>query len=290
MLVVDYFFKYPEVTRINHKNGEAVILAMKEMFARHGIPEKIIADNMPFNSLRFRDFAREWEIEVVTSSPHYPRSNGLVERNTQTMKLLLKKADDSKQDAFLALLEFRNSPVSGMEQSSAELLMSRKLRTKLPNAKHLLKPKSQPVNDVHQRLRARQLRQEVAYDRETKQLSSLQPKESVRIRNGSEWDPAVVVEQHKSSRSYIVATPNGTQLRRNRYHLMPTNEPPITSTPPTEPVEEERSPVISPSTERSPVGSPVIPPSTEMEVEHVQPPLRRSTRVRRAPSRLIENI
>jgi hypothetical protein len=34
---------------------------MKEMFARHGIPEKIIADNMPFNSLRFRDFAREWE-------------------------------------------------------------------------------------------------------------------------------------------------------------------------------------------------------------------------------------
>ncbi|CAB4010309.1 Retrovirus-related Pol poly, partial [Paramuricea clavata] len=55
----DYFSKYPEVTRINHKNSEAVILAMKEMFARHGIPEKIIADNMPFNSLRFRDFARE---------------------------------------------------------------------------------------------------------------------------------------------------------------------------------------------------------------------------------------
>ena len=71
---------------------------------------------MPFNSLRFRDFDREWEIEVVTSSPHY----GLVERNVQTMKLLLKKADDSKQDEFLALLEFRNSPVTGMEQLPAE--------------------------------------------------------------------------------------------------------------------------------------------------------------------------
>ncbi len=132
LLVVDYFSKYPEVTRINHKNSEAVILAMKEMFARHGIPEKIIADNMPFNSLRFRDFAREWEIEVVTSSPHYPHSNGLVERNVQTIKRLLKKSNDSKQDAFLALLEFRNSPISGMEQSPAELLMSRKLRAKLP--------------------------------------------------------------------------------------------------------------------------------------------------------------
>ena len=47
-----------EVTRINHKNIEAVILAMKAMLARHEIPEKIIADNIPFNSLRFKDFAR----------------------------------------------------------------------------------------------------------------------------------------------------------------------------------------------------------------------------------------
>jgi transposase InsO family protein len=247
LLVVDYFSKYPEVTRINHKNSEAVILAMKEMFARHGIPEKIIADNMPFNSLRFRDFAREWEIKVVTSSPHYPRSNGLVERNVQTIKRLLKKSDDSKQDAFLALLEFRNSPISGMEQLPAELLMSRKLRAKLPIPKHLLKPKSQPVNDVRQRLRVHQLRQKAAYDQGTKQLSSLQPKELVRIRQGGVWNPAVVVEQHKSPRSYIVATSNGTQLRRNRHHLMPTNEPPMIITPPMEPVgEEERCPVISP--------------------------------------------
>ena len=42
---------------------------MKEMFARHGIPERLIADNMPFSSLKFKNFASEWEIEVVTSSP-----------------------------------------------------------------------------------------------------------------------------------------------------------------------------------------------------------------------------
>jgi hypothetical protein len=137
------------------------------------------------------------QIEVVTNSPHYPRSNGLVERNVQTIKRLLKESNDSKQDAFLALLEFRNSPISGMEQSPAELLMSRKLRAKLPIPKHLLKPKLQPGNDVRQRLRVRQLRQKAAYDQGTKQLSSLQPKESVRIRQGGVWNPAVVVEQHK---------------------------------------------------------------------------------------------
>ena len=112
--MVDYFSKFPEVARLSNKTSEAVIMAMKDMFARHGIPERVIADNMPFNSLKFKSFASDWEIEVVTSSPPYPKSNGLVERNVQTMKRLLKKADESKQDAFLALLEFRNSPISGV--------------------------------------------------------------------------------------------------------------------------------------------------------------------------------
>ena len=142
LLVVDYFSKYPEVARLTSKNSEAVILAMKDMFSRHGIPERLIAYNMPFSSLKFKNFASDWEIEVVTSSPHYPKSNGLVERNVQTVKQLLRKADESKQDAFLALLEFRSTPISGMEDSPAELLMSRKLRTRLPTFKSLLEPPS----------------------------------------------------------------------------------------------------------------------------------------------------
>ena len=78
---------------------------MKDMFRRHGIPERLIADNMPFSSLKIiKNFTSEWEIEVVTSSPHYPKSNGLVERNVQTIKQLLKKADESKEDKFLPLL------------------------------------------------------------------------------------------------------------------------------------------------------------------------------------------
>ena len=87
------------------------------MFARHGIPERLIADNMPFNSLKFKNFASEWKIEVVTSSLHCPNSNGLIERNKQTIKQLLKKVDGSKQDEFLALLEFHSSPISAMKET-----------------------------------------------------------------------------------------------------------------------------------------------------------------------------
>lgn len=76
-----------------------------------------MADNIPFNSLKFKDFASKWEIEVATSTLHYPKSNGLVERNVQTIKQLLKRVDESKQDhmTFFALLEFRNSTISGMD-------------------------------------------------------------------------------------------------------------------------------------------------------------------------------
>ena len=48
--------------------------------------------------------------------------------------------------------------------------------------------------------------------------------EPVRMKRGRDWTPAVVVQQHQTPRSYIVATPDGTQMRRNRFHLQPTKE------------------------------------------------------------------
>ena len=224
LLVVDCYSKYPEVARLTSRNSEAVILAMKEMFAHQCIPERLIADNMPFSSLKFKNFASEWEIEVVTSSPHYPKSNGLVERNVQTIKQLLKKADESKQDAFLALLEFRNSPISGMEESTEELLMSKKLRTRLPTPKYLLKPMPRPTSQVRQQLLSRQRSQKNVYDLSTRPLPELHQGEAVRIQQGREWKPAVIVKQHVAPRSYIAATPDDTQMRRNRVHLQQTNE------------------------------------------------------------------
>ena len=136
------------------------------------------------------------------------RSNGLIERSVQSIKPLLKKADDSKEDAFLALLEFRNSLIIVMEQFPAELV------TKLPTSKHLLKSESQPVNEIRQRLRERQLCRYAFYDRNTKALSHLHAKESVRNRVAREWKPEVFASHYQSPRSYIVKTQRGTELKR----------------------------------------------------------------------------
>ena len=71
MVIVDNFSKYPELLKVTEKTADATIQAMKEVFARHGIPEKIVSDNMPFNSISFRAFANSWGVQIVTSSPTY---------------------------------------------------------------------------------------------------------------------------------------------------------------------------------------------------------------------------
>ena len=132
LLVVDYFSKYSEVVRVDSKSAETTctVEVMKGIFARHGIPTTIISDNAPFNSKYFKEFAKEWQFNLITSSPHFPRSNGLAEHNVQTIKSLFKKAKESHCDPELALLEFRNTSITGLDSSPAQLLMGRRLRSR----------------------------------------------------------------------------------------------------------------------------------------------------------------
>ena len=67
------------------KSAETTIEVMKTIFARHGIPTTVIADNVPFNSRCFKEFAKEWKFNLITSSPHFPQSNGLAERYVQAI-------------------------------------------------------------------------------------------------------------------------------------------------------------------------------------------------------------
>ena len=169
---------------------------MKSIFARHGIPDEVVAGNMPFSSKAFRKFASEWGFEVSTSSPRYP---------------------------YIALLEYRNTPISGCKESPAQLLMSRMLKSKLPTVESLLKPQ---VVDPQQKLQQWSDKQKMYYDRNAKLLPSTKEGEVARVRKGKTWEPAIVTAQHTAPRSYIVKTPDGTAYRQNRRHLLPTVKPP----------------------------------------------------------------
>ncbi|CAB4019827.1 Transposon Tf2-6 poly [Paramuricea clavata] len=143
LAVVDYYSKFIETALLPNKTAGTVIRHLKSIFARHGIPKELVSDNMPFNSKEFDEFAKQWRFKQTTSSPTYTQSNGMSEKAVQTVKRILKKADDP----YVGLMEYRNTPVTGMTYSPSQLLMSRTTRTKIPISKELLLPHSSSLNN-----------------------------------------------------------------------------------------------------------------------------------------------
>ena len=111
------------------------------MFSRYGVPDQVISDNGPqFVSSEFTTFAQQWGFEHVTSSPKYPQLNGKDENAVKTVKMLFTKCQDSRQSEYLALLDWRNMPLEGMETSPAQRFFGRRCRTLLLSTESLLCP------------------------------------------------------------------------------------------------------------------------------------------------------
>ena len=135
LVVVDYFSRYPEVIQLRSTTSKTIINTLKSLFARHGIPETVRSDNGPqYSSREFAEFAKTFQFKHATSSPRYPASNGQAERTVQTVKNLLKKAEDP----FIALLSYRSTPLPCGGRSPAELLMGRYIHSTLPQTTNSL--------------------------------------------------------------------------------------------------------------------------------------------------------
>ncbi|GFN99601.1 retrovirus-related pol polyprotein from transposon 17.6 [Plakobranchus ocellatus] len=114
---------------------------------------------MPFNSQEFLKFAKEWDFHVTTTSPLYPQANGQVERFVGIIKTAMKKSQDPK----IAILQYRNTPITGLKYSPAQLLFNRRLGDNIPTLKINLKP-AIPAK-ARQELETLQQKQKVFFDR-----------------------------------------------------------------------------------------------------------------------------
>ena len=224
LTVVDYYSDFVEVSELEDTTSRAVIQVLKEQFSRHGIPDTVVSDNgSQYSSQEFHEFSLSWEFNHVTSSPHYPKSNGKAESSVKTVKQLFKKADRDGKDPWLSLLDYRNTPTEGIGDSPAQRLMSRRTRTLLPTASSLLRPKVSAHST--EKLERKRQKAKFYHDRHVKQLPELEIGQEVRIaplRKNQTWKPATCVEK-LSDRSYVVQAGNET-LRRNRQFLRPAAE------------------------------------------------------------------
>eukprot|EP00731_Ephydatia_muelleri_P026864 Em0018g964a len=213
---------------VRDTTSKGVVDAIKAIFSRHGIPETLVSDNGPqYSSELFVKFAAEYNFVHVTSSPHYPRSNGHAERSVQTVKNILRKSSDP----LLAMLIYRSTPLPWCKLSPAELLMGRKLRTNLPILPDQLKPKWPYLKEFQMQDDRVKKNSKMNFDRQHKaqSLPQIPDDASVWITNERHQPaPGRVIEQAATPRSYIVTTEDGGQVRRNRQHLNIRPENPMT--------------------------------------------------------------
>ena len=221
----DYYSKFPFVYVIpSPVTSTAVIANMKSHIAEQGVPQRMISDNGGhFSSDAFRRFPDQWCFDHVASSPHYPQSNGFIERNVQTVKHTLKKVGP-RSDVQMALLVLRATPIDSNLPSPAELLYGRRVVSNLPVATRNASGKR---CEIRARLDQRQATSKERHDaRGVRYLSQLSRGEHVRTRHPvtHRWEPGRIVEQCQQPRSYQVESASGSVLRRNRRDTRETSE------------------------------------------------------------------
>ena len=217
LLIVDYQSRWIEIVRLPQTTSRSIVNHMSSIFARYGIPELVVSDNGPqYSSDCFKEFARTYGFQHVTSSPHYPQANGEAERAVQTIKGLLKKAPDP----YLALLAYRATPLA-LGYTPSELLMGRKLRTTVPMTRELRKPAVPNLEEVAERDRREKQRQTDNFNAHhgARALSPLSPGDTVYLKDRASTG---TVARETAPRSYEVQTPDGT-VRRNRRHMVLTD-------------------------------------------------------------------
>ena len=221
LVLVDYYSKYIEVTKLNDLTSQDTIEALKEHFSRHGIPAKLVTDcGVQYTSNEFETFARSYNFEHILVSPKYPRANGEAETEAavKTVKSLWRKNNDKNK----ALLEYRATPIQGINLSPSQLSMGRRLRTTLPIACGLLEPEAHNIKEIRARMKYGKEKLKYNHDRRsTKELPPLKPGDFVRVKPETglkEWKVATVMQQHTSPRYYIVDV-GGRRIRRNRVAL-----------------------------------------------------------------------
>ena len=213
LIVVDAYSKWPEVIRMSSSTSTSeTIKVLLSLFARHGLPDKLVSDNGPqFTSDEFKEFMLNCGILHIKTAPYHPQTNGEAERFVQTFKNFVKRADHDKNlnqrqidEAILKfLMTYRCTPHSGTEMSPSYLMLNRQIK----NVFDLLRTKTSKIeikNLEHQ-------------DKNCKAVSEYTEGESILFRNynsQNKWEKGIV---QKKIGSCIISLNITIKLSRNTW-------------------------------------------------------------------------
>ena len=280
LVLVDAHSKWMEVHLMQSITASKTIESLRIIFSTHGLPRTIVTDNGPtFTSSEFAKFVSSNSIRHIKSSPYHPSTNGLAERAVQSLKQGLKRNLDFPVQERLSkfLFKYRITPHSTTDVPPSELLMGRRLRSRLD----CLYP------DRGERVSSQQQKQKRHHDN-SKSIRYFNPGDKVFAEmfqgNLCRWLPGAIVKV-TGLVSYHVKLNDGRLIRRHvdSIRRRETNDP----------VDISSKEQGNPSNLHSDLYLPDIPQSNSTSIEQTQEPtatnsqpqLRRSTRHRKPPNR-----
>ena len=153
-------------------------------------------------------------VNHITSSPHYPQSNGLAEKYVQIVKNLFFKAHEEGTDYQKALMIYRNTPLDDNLTSPMQILQGRTARSDLPML-YAAKVKFGLASGQPSSLRPEKNEWAPTHDYKLNQdVIYLDPA-------SKKWFPATIVHLMNAKRSYLIKTHEGVEYRKTQQHLKP---------------------------------------------------------------------
>jgi hypothetical protein len=193
LVIIDAHSKWMDVYPTSTATSEATTELLRQSFATNGLPDVIVSDNGScFTSDEFQKFMTLNGIKHITSAPYHPSTNGLAERAVQTFKNGMKKqgAGSIQTKVSRFLFHYRTTCQSTTGQTPAELLLNRKLKTRLD----LIQP------NLRERVERKQCQQQINHPCKSK--SEFQEGDHVYVKNygvqGDKWLKGHVIEKNGS--------------------------------------------------------------------------------------------
>lgn len=209
LVCVDSKSKWAEIRAIRDApTSKNTIALLNNIFSSHGFPATIVSDNATiFTSTEFREYCSNAGIAQKFIAPGHPATNGLAERNVQTLKRRLKAMPDGPINERLEkiMLVYRATPLAS-GKSPAELYLNRQIRLRLdaifPRTDTPVPPQSSQYPCQR----------------------SLQVGERVLTKIIEKWLPGKITKK-LGTRHYIVKLDSGRELKRHINQLRKTNIP-----------------------------------------------------------------
>ena len=180
----------------------------------------VIRDYFSKYLIEFHNFLSFYQVDHITSSPHYPQSNGFAEALVGIAKKLMEKSLKEGKLWNFGLLQYRTTPISSTLPSPLEMLTGRKPCSNLPQI-----PSSIGHNMDTSRICKELLRRQPTAT--STGATELEPGQPVFVKevHGNVWRTATVDQPAAEPDSYRVRFPDNSILRRTRSMIKPRSLP-----------------------------------------------------------------